>query len=148
MLLYKRLRLIFISYLIIFFIKRLFLFTSTSTFLLYQHRINQWLILYLIKSFINCKSIITCYNYALKQLIKLLQERQRSFLKLYSVRISFKISLYNIFRGNQYAFIIVPPLAKLAVELLLCPPFLFIAIVLTFKLLYSNQILSLCLHGI
>ena len=143
MLFYRRLRFILISYLIIFLIIRLILLAptilySSSAFLLYQRRINQRPILHLIKSFINYKSIVARCNYALKQLIKLLQERQRSILKLRGVRISFKISIYNIFRGNQYTFIIVLPLARLIIELLprLLIPFL--TIMLTFKLLYSN----------
>ena len=143
MLFYRRLRSILISYLIIFLIRRLFLLTptalySSSAFLLYQRRINQRPILYLIKSFINYKSIVACYNYALKQLIKLLQERRWSVLKLRGVRIGFKISIYNIFRGNQYTFIVVLPLARLTIELLLRLLIPFLTIVLTFKLPYSN----------
>ena len=139
MLFYRRLRFILISYLII----RLILLTptvlySSSAFLLYQRRINQQPILYLIKSFINYKSIVACYNYALKQLIKLLQERRRSVLKLRGIRIGFKISIYNVFKGNQYTFIIILPLARLIIELLLRLPIPFLTIILTFKLPYSN----------
>ena len=150
---YRRLRFILISYLITFLIIRLILLTptilySSSTFLLYQCRINQRPILHLIKSFINYKSIVTHCNYTLKQLIKLLQERLQSVLKLHSVRIGFKISIYNIFRGNQYTFIIILPLARLIIKLLLHLLIPFLTIIFTFKLLYSNQILSLCLHSV
>ena len=143
MLFYRRLRFILISYLIVFLIIRLILLTptilySSSAFLLYQCRINQQPILYLIKSFINYKSIVAYYNYALKQLIKLLQERRQSILKLRGVRISFKISIYNVFRGNQYTFIIILPLAKLIIELFLRLLIPFLTIILTFQLLYSN----------
>ena len=153
MLFYRRLRFILINYLIIFFIKRLFLLAptvlySSSAFLLYQRRINRRPILYLIKSFINYKSIVAYYNYALKQLIKFFQEGQQSNLKLCGARISFKISVYNVFRGNQYTFIIIPPLARLVIELLLYLLVLFIAIMPTFKPLYSNQILSLYLYSV
>ena len=143
---------ILISYLIAFLIIRLFLLTPTIlygsiTFLLYQYRINQQPI-YLIKSFINYNSVVARYNYTLEQLIKLLQKRRQSVLKLRGVRIGFKISIYNIFRGNQYAFIIILPLARLIIKLLLRFLILFIAIIPTFQLLYNNQILSLCLRDI
>ena len=146
MLFCKRLKFILISYLIAFLIIRLFLLTPAvlcgcSAFLLYQHRINRQPI-YLIKSFINYKNVVACYNYTLKQLIKLLQKRRWSVLKLRSVRISFKISIYNVFGGNQYTFIIIPTPARLTVELLLYLLIPFMAIILTFQLLYNNQILS------
>jgi len=59
-------------------------------------------------------------------------------LEFGSVRIGFKIYIYYIFGGNRNIFLIILPLAGLAIELLLYLLILLISIMLIFNLLNSN----------